>query len=316
MDGVTRLTPAVLIALSGLVMLWSRLILINQSLWGDEAGSIARYIDGGPAAIWDVSRWIPNDHILFELLTWATTGVLGSHAEATYRLWGVFPAMAAGALMTYWLWRRIDRWAAAIFAVLGTAAPLYLDLSWQARGYGRFLAGVLVVIGADLALRRGTRTSSLLLGLGGFVGMATLENFVGVFIAAVLVVGSYRPRRLQAIVVLIYTGVATLIWYSPLLSKIIGYENPYGRRLPWYAFTYVPMRDLFGAGVNAIDPSISVTVGSIAAGLLIVLGGVVLWRRRERRLVGVLAAPPLATYLLIEAAAKYAPRFGASPCCP
>jgi hypothetical protein len=307
---ILRWVPSTVIGLAGLALLWSRLIEVNQGLWGDEAISVVRYIDPGPSAIWDASRWLPNDHMLFELLTWATTGILGSHVASTYRLWSVLPAMAAGALMTWWLWRRLDRWTAAIFAVLATAAPLYLNLSWQARGYGLcFLAAVVVVIGADLVVTSGSRSGMLLFCVGGFVGMATLQNFVGMFVAAALMIALIPTRRRAAIIALVATGVATLIWYSPLLSLIIGYQNQFGRPLAWDGFVVAPFRDLFGAGVNQLYPSISVFAGAIVAALAVALGLIELWRRSERPLAALLLVPSLATYLLIEIAAKYTPRF-------
>ena len=306
-----RWLPLTVIGLAGLALLWSRLIEVNQGLWGDEAISIVRYIDPGPSAIWDASRWIPNDHMLFELLAWATTGILGNHAQATYRLWSVVPAMAAAALMTWWLWRRIDRWTAAIFAVLATAAPLYLDLSWQARGYGLcFLAAAVVVIGADMVVTSGSRSALLLFCAGGFIGMATLQNFVGMFVAAALVIATIPVRRRQAIIAVICTGVATLLWYAPLLSLILGYQNQFGRTLPWDGFVVAPFRDLFGASIRELYAGIPVTVGAIASAVVVALGVAELWGRRERPLAALLLVPSLATFLLIEIAAKYTPRFG------
>jgi hypothetical protein len=307
---ILRWVPPTVIGLAGLALLWSRLIEVNQGLWGDEAISVVRYIGPGPSAIWGASRWLPNDHMLFELLAWATTGILGNHAASTYRLWGVVPAIAAGALMTLWLWRRLDRWTAAIFAVLATAAPLYLDLSWQARGYGLcFLGAVMVVIGADLVVTRGSRSAMLPFCAGGFVGMATLQNFVAMFVAAALVIAVIPARRRAAIVALVATGVLTLIWYSPLLSLIIGYQNQFGRPLAWDGFVVAPFRDLFGTGVHELYPSVSVSAGAIVAAFAVALGLLELWRRSERPLTALLLIPSLATYLLIEIAAKYAPRF-------
>jgi hypothetical protein len=134
-DGA-RVAAACLIALAGVVLLWSRLMMLAQSLFGDDAFSIIRYIEAGPGAIWSASNWLPNDHMLFEFLTWATTRILGSHTEPVYRLWSVLPGIAASALVAWWLWEREDPWAAAIFTVLATAAPIYFDLGTQARGYG------------------------------------------------------------------------------------------------------------------------------------------------------------------------------------
>jgi hypothetical protein len=307
---VARYAPPAIIGVAALTLIWSRLIVINQSVWGDEAFSIFRYIDVGPSAIWDPGQWLPNNHMLFEVLEWATTSVLRTHIEATYRLWSVFPAIAAAVLMTWWLWRRCDDVTAAVFAVLVTVAPLFYDLGTQARGYGLgFLAGVMIVIAADRVIRWGTRASLVLFSLGGLVGMLTLQNFIAPYLAAAAVVMLVGARRRQVVISVACVGVLTLIWYSPLLSLILGYENPYGKKLPWDGFIVAPLRDLFGQGIHSLAPGVSVTAGAILAAVLLCAGAFALWRRGERLLLGLFVAPVLATYLLIEAAAKYTPRF-------
>jgi hypothetical protein len=307
---VAIIAPA-LIALAAAELVWTRLIMLPQGLWGDEAYSVFVYIRGGPDVIWSAARWIPNNHMLFEALTWATNGILGAHVEATDRLWSVIPAIAAAALMTWWLWRRIDRWEAAIFAVLATVAPLYFDLGVQARGYGLgFLAAALTLIAADRAARSAARSDFLLLGVGGFVGMATLQDFLPQFLGTAAVLFALCPAvRRRLVITVIGTGAVTLAWYAPVLSKILGYNNPYGVPLPWYGFITAPLRDLFGQSISSLDPSVSVTAGAIVAGVVLAAGIAELWRRRERRLAALLLVPVICTYLTIEVATGYLPRF-------
>ena len=308
--GVAVVAPA-LIVLAGAELVWTRLIMLPQGLWGDEAYSVFVYIHGGPSVIWSAARWIPNNHMLFEALTWATNGILGAHIETTDRLWSVFPAIAAVALMTSWLWRRVDRWEAAIFAVLATVAPLYFDLGVQARGYGLgFLAAALTLVAADRAAHSSARSDFLLLGVGGFVGMATLQDFLPQFLgtAAVLFVAYPTVRRRVAMTV-ICTGAVTLAWYAPVLSKILGYNNPYGVPLPWYGFITAPLRDLFGQSISSLDPSVSVTAGAVVAAVVLLAGIAELSRRRERSLGALLIVPAICTYLTIEVVTGYLPRF-------
>jgi hypothetical protein len=291
-------------------LLWSRLMLLNQSLWGDEAGAVAFYIDRGPSAIWSSGKWIPNNHVLFDFLTWATTGILGVHSETTFRLWSVVPALAAAFLIGWWLWHRFDRFTAAVFVVLATAAPVYFDLSTQARGYGlAFLAAAAVVVEGDRFMRTVDRTALLLFSVGGFVGIATLVNFVGFFVAAAAVLMSVPRLRRQTLIAVACVGLASVAWYAPLLSKIIGYNNHYGVSLPWYGAAWAPLRDLFGAGVHDLAQAVPVHVGALVAAVVLAAGAIVLVRARDHGLVALVVIPTLVTYLLIQAATGYLPRF-------
>ena len=83
-------------SLSGLVLVWSRLANLGTSFWGDEAYSAYYYADRGPHAIF-FGTYVPNNHVLFNLLNWVTTGAIG-HFEAAYRIWSVVPGLAAVAL--------------------------------------------------------------------------------------------------------------------------------------------------------------------------------------------------------------------------
>src|SRR5919106_4377945 len=92
--------PIGLLALLGLVLLWSRLVGLDSSLWHDEAVSISTY------NTFDTALDLKSSHALFHLLSWPTTALLGE-AEAVQRLWSVFPAIAAIVVATWWAWRRL-----------------------------------------------------------------------------------------------------------------------------------------------------------------------------------------------------------------
>lgn len=311
--GSVRPALLVLLVVAGCVLLWSRLMGLTQSMWGDEAYSVAHYVLPGPSAIWNSSTWVPNDQLLFEVLTWATVGILGVHTETVYRLWGVFPAIGAVALVAWWMWRRFDLWAAVVFVVLAAITPLFFSLGSQVRGYGiGFLAAAGVIVAGDAFVRSGRRADLVLCAAAGFLGIATLENFVAFFLAAAAVMMVKRGLRKPVALAVAAVAVLSLVWYAPLLSKILSYHNVATKgRLGPLGFVTAPFTDTFGAGVNALLGSVSVTVGAILCALLVLAGLAALLRSRERVLPGMLIATVLASYLLIEVApnAGYAPRF-------
>jgi hypothetical protein len=299
-----------LIVLAAATLAWSQLILLSQGLWGDEAFAVTRYISQGPSAIWSAHDWIPNNHMLFDFLTWATTGLIGVHVEATYRLWSVFPALAGVALMTWWLWRRVDRWAASVFAVLITVTPIFYDLSVQARGYGLcFFCASVIVVAADVLFQTGSRSALVCFAIGGFAGITTLETFTGAFLGAALALLIDASLRRRVVVVVVAVGLATLAFYAPVLSRILGYKLAVTYHLPVYGFLWAPLRDLYGLGIHMLVPEISKTAGAIASGVVLLGGVTLLWRRRERRLAALLVSTPLLTYLVIEIALGYLPRY-------
>jgi hypothetical protein len=172
----------------------------------------------------------------------------------------------------------------------------------------------MILVGADRLQRSEGRSRSalVLFGAGGFVGMATLETFLGPFLVTALVLLLRPSLRRGVIVAVAIVGVATIAWYGPVLSKSLGYQNPNGHPLPWYGFVQAPLRDLLGNGINLLAPGVSVTAGAVVSAVVLGIGAVATWFRRERMLVLVLLAPVPGTYLLLEvASAKYAPRFGA-----
>jgi hypothetical protein len=318
-EAVERWLPAALIAASGLTLVWSRLIGISQSLWYDELNTLTLFANHGPSGIWSNSHYIPGDHMLFMLLTWATVQATGQHSEPVLRSWSVIPAVAAVAVTTWWLWRRFDRWVAAIFAVLATGTPLSLELSTGARGYGlEILAGALMMVGADsLRWSRSRRAFWLFVG-SAILGIWTLPNFVLPFIATCgVLLHAQSLRRMVARAVLI-TGLASLIFYVPVLSAVLrSLGQQYGSLLPWHGFISGPLKDLLAPTVLLLAPDLSVTEGAIIAGCVVAAGAVALWLAPERVLVLIVIVPVAVTYLFLELAGiRYAPRFAVSVILP
>lgn len=217
-----RVAPVAIIAVAAFALVWSRLVPVGQSLWADEIKSVTAYIRPGPAAIY--GHYLANDHILFELLTWATTALTGARSAAAYRFWGVVPGIAAAVILTRWLWRRIDPWVAALFALFATASPIYYTLCVDARGYGLgFLAASCVLIGADTYVRTGSRRALGLLGVAAVGGIWTLPVFALPVGAVLGLIALDRRDRLR--LVLITAGlvaVASVTLYAPVLPQVLA----------------------------------------------------------------------------------------------
>jgi 4-amino-4-deoxy-L-arabinose transferase-like glycosyltransferase len=154
--------------------IWMRLIDMQISFWDDEAETVVRYIDRGPAGIYSSVNYTPNDHILYSLLSWVTVSILG-HNEPSYRIWSVIPAILSAVLLAVWARRRLGRAAALSLAAVLLTAPYLLYETVQARGYGLAQLGtVLVLIAAFEIEEQGPRRWSLLaLAAGIVVGPAS-----------------------------------------------------------------------------------------------------------------------------------------------
>src|SRR5215217_7481549 len=85
------------LVLLGVVLIWTRLVGLDQSLQHDEAFAVEQYIEPGPSGTL-FGQYEPNDHVLFNLVTWGTTQGLG-RSEALFRLWAALPGLAAAGLL-------------------------------------------------------------------------------------------------------------------------------------------------------------------------------------------------------------------------
>jgi hypothetical protein len=300
-----KVLAGVIIALAGVLLVWARLLPLTHGLWNDEAYSALNYIVPGPAGVF--GTYTPNDHMLFELLTWATARAIGDSSEPVLRLWGIIPAIAAAVVMTWWLWRRLGAWVAAMFSVLAAAGPVYLVLSSQARGYGlAFLAGTVVVIATDAYAWLGRPRDLVLLGAGAIVGIWTLPVFVLAFLPLAGLLLTRPHLRLAVVRMVVIVGLASILFYLPVLGDLFGSANQkFGMQLPWYGVVTFPLDDHLSPTVVLLAHGASLHVTEVIAGALVLAGFVILWRRPERYLAVALIAPTIFTYLVLEVARFY-----------
>jgi hypothetical protein len=240
--------------------------------------------------------------MLYELLSWITTSLLGEHSEASYRIWSVLPTIAAVFLGFLWLRRRLDLATACVFCVLAAASPVYLDLGPQAHGFGlTFLLGLLLVISADAQLWRPSRARLAMFALVGTLGTLTLSDFVLPFLGVAALMASRREQRRGVVTAVALAGVVCLLWYAPVLGQLIANAGQnYGQQLPWYGAVSRPLADLLQPSVSLMLPSLTSRAGEILAAVVLAFGTWTIWRRPERLLAGLLVIPSLLSYLVLE----------------
>lgn len=313
------LAPAVLAGV-GLLLIWALLVALNQSLWHDEAYSALRYTSRGPGEIL-FGDYVPNDHVLFNMLAWLTTGVLGE-SEVAYRLWSVLPALAGAAALLWWSWNRLGRVVTVAVAVLVATSPMILLLARDARGYGlAFLAGALALLFADRLSRRQTVENLVGFGVAGLIGTATLPVFAVAFVGQALPLMAKRAARARVAATVAGVGVLTLILYAPLLSDVLDATGQqFGRQLPWHGPLSGAMTDLLGPSIQIVFapdlppelPNQAVRADNAIAGCLALAGAVLLWRAGERMLDALLVVPVLFVYTVFTVANLFVePRFAA-----
>jgi hypothetical protein len=297
--------PGLLIALALLVLAWTHMLAIQQGYWGDELVSVIAYIHRGPSGIF--GHYVPNDHMLFELLTWAGTGLVGDHSEAANRFWAVVPTIGAVALTARWLWRRLDVWVAAIFSVLASSSPLILDLGTEARGYGLgFLSGTVMVIAADRYSTTRTRGALSMFALGALTGILALPVIVLPFLAVAAVLLGRRALRRSVLIAVAVVGIASLLFYLPVLGDLLASSSQQdGALLAWHSVLLGSSRDLLAPNVSLLLGHASVGLDEVIATAVLAAGAVALWRRPERLLVLLLLVPAIFTYLMLKLGGFY-----------
>jgi hypothetical protein len=320
---LTRFEPSgwlagTVLAGCGAFLAWALFGALNQSLWHDEAFSVLYYTSGGPADIL-FGDYVPNDHVLFNLLAWWTTTVFGE-SEIAYRVWSVVPALAASVAIVWWAWVRLGRAVAITGGLLVATSPMVLLLVRDARGYGLgLLAGAVALICADRVAR--DRSTGVLLGFGGagLVGIATLPVFSIAFVGQALPLLLRRDLRGRVAVTVGVVGLLSLLLYAPLLRDILDSAGQqFGRRLAWHGPLSAAMTDLLGPNVqiafgsaappdlpdSSVRPDNAIAAGLAAAGLVLVL-------RSGARLIGALLAVPIFFFYTILTLARFfvEPRF-------
>jgi hypothetical protein len=205
----------------GALLIWSRVYALGRGgFCCDEIFTVETYVRGGPDVIL-AGAYIPNNHQLYSLVGWATSSLFGE-SESLLRVGAAAPFVAGVAVVTVWLHKRVGALAALLFLTLATVAPLLLDLSRQARGYGiAFFAMSLVTVAALETARTRRRWPIAALCLGGVLGALTLPHFAVSFVAVALalVVLDIR-RRLVALAVAVVL-VASAAWYAPHADDIL-----------------------------------------------------------------------------------------------
>jgi riboflavin transporter FmnP len=225
---------------SALCLAWSLLFGLDLSLWHDEVATVLHYISKGPQAIFVGAD--PNNHMLFSLVTWAST-TLSATTEFAYRFWSVIPAAVAVGLAFFWLKAKTGIVTATAFLTLTAVNPLFISLVRQARGYGMTSLFVLMMIGAAW---HATAPSSLPrtlwpVGIWATLAIFTLPQAALPFLALLLVLFPTHRWRVLAL----GGGVAgsSLLWYLGNLNGLIDRVGVgFGAPLPWYGFLNGPIK--------------------------------------------------------------------------
>ena len=303
-----------LVATVGLFLLWSRFARVNTSLWNDEAYSAMTFVDRGPVSMYS-GYYNPNNHLLFSLLSWATTNIVG-HSEAAYRIWSVVPGIAAVGVVGSWARHRLRPLAGAAVIVLATMSSVHLVLSAQARGYGLgFLAGAGMLVAAMGVSDRGGRRDLALFGGFAAIGIWTLPQFAAAFVAhAGVLLVVRRDLRRRIFVTGCIVAAASLAFYISLLDQMVNTsQDDYGLTpLPWLSWINGPYSDLARPTLAPFLPD-PLTSGPWLVVLYLAFGtlGVRwLWRRGERALLLLLVVPPIVTLVVLTIArVGFASRF-------
>jgi 4-amino-4-deoxy-L-arabinose transferase-like glycosyltransferase len=296
----------VAIAAMAVLLLWSRLGGLDQGMWHDEVYSVVHYVDQGPGTIL-AGEYVPNDHVLFNLLSYGTIQVLGE-SEVTLRLWSVLPALVAACVVVWWAWRRFGPWTALVLSVLIATSPVHHDLASEARGYGlMFLAGALVLVFAYRLAAGGGPRDWVLFGVAGVLGAFTAPLFAVAFAGQGLPLLAKRELRKPTLLTLGAVAVVLLGLYAPLLGDIASSrESVGGGPLSWYS-------PVLGAAEYLVQPSFDLLAhrptdaymivpngaDRFLAAVLAFVGALLLWRQRERMLCALLVVPVLFFYTLL-----------------
>lgn len=301
------------------VLLWSRIVGLDLSFWHDEVVTVVRYAGAGPRAIF-LGPYIPNNHVLFSLLAWGTTRVLGK-SEVIYRLWGLLPALIATGWLTWWACRRFGRLAGAAVLALMTVSPVLLQVSREARGYGLALLAIVgLITQADSALREPERHAVWRFVAFGTIGVLTLPVFVLPFLFASLPLLIVSRLRLRLMIGVAISGAVSLVWFAPMLGEIIANSTQqFGRPIPWHGALTLSMSQLVFPVFRLLpagNPDILLTyppdstgqllVWHLVAWLLVGVAGFTLWRRHQRLLLLVLVLPVLGTYTVLAGMGAWA----------
>jgi hypothetical protein len=209
---------------------WSRAIPLDVSLWGDEAYTARQYVIHGPERIFLTDSYLPNNHVFFSLVTWATTSVIGT-SEWALRMMSFLPALASIGVAADFARRRFDRAVALTTATLLVTSPLHLGLSVQARGYGLgFLAAAGMLWFGARVEESGRVADWVGLGVAASIGIWTLPQLAFVYGGHLLAIFVVRERRWWAVAHGLAVGAGSLLFYRGLVSNIVSQTDRVGSR--------------------------------------------------------------------------------------
>ncbi|MCC5947064.1 MAG: hypothetical protein JJT89_01300 [Nitriliruptoraceae bacterium] len=211
----------VLAAIAVAAVTIAHLSSLGRSLWWDEVYTAWAYVLQGPSTIRSSDAYIPNNHLLFSWLTWASSRATGM-TEPALRLWAFVPGTAALVLLVMWTGRVIGWRIAAILAVLLAASPLHALMVTEARGYGLVLlssAGLLIA--GVQAVPEPSARRDLLLVTSGTLGVLTVPTLaIPAAITACAVLAIRRTAWMQLAGLGALGAGLTLWWYAPVIDSV------------------------------------------------------------------------------------------------
>lgn len=243
-----------LITLAGVIL---RLLVINEPIGYDEAYTFI-YFAAKPLKFVLADYHVPNNHILYSLLTWIAYRVLGDHT------WIVrVPAFIASAItvpVSFLTARRFftANQSLAISAVLAVYPNMVNDAS-NGRGYSLILLFSLLLANfAGILVHRESRSALVAYAVTGALGFYSIPIFLypmaGISLWVLLTylingeTWQIKWKKIgEFLITCIASGILTLILYSPVilfgtgLKSLIG--NDIVRSLTWNDFmTEIPSR--------------------------------------------------------------------------
>ncbi len=288
-----RWWPALLVLVLA-VFVATRIAGVQVSLWWDEAFTAHHYVRNGPGTWFDPERYVANNHLLFSMLTWASSRLLGT-AEPALRLWAVVPGSLAVLGLAGWCLRRYGGVVATTVLVLSTTSALVLAMTIQARGYGLVLLAatlllVLPVTAVGTAVSPATArvpwTVDLAVAVAGAVAMTTFPPTVAVYLAHTGAWLLHRGQRVRLVLLTALTGALTLAVYRPLLELLLERSDRVGSRfadpITWWSPVVAPLQLVGGPAFGGGRGAVAVWSLPAVAALLFGVAGLVVWWRRDR----------------------------------
>ena len=287
----------------------TRLIGLDSSLWHDEVVAVVGFIRAGPG---EILTGPDLSHELFGILAWATSSAIGE-SEIAFRLWSVLPFMLGVAVVVAWLQARLGALAGILFLFLATASPLLLDISRQARGYGlAFLAMGVLLVAALEATRTSRGWHVVAFCVAGIVGTCTLPQFGIAFVATGAVLIADSRLRLRAGLGVGGSLLAIAAWYAPHIGEVRGASRiEDGVQIGTLELVVAPFHHVLIPALLWIDGT--VVVAGIVWLPLVLLTAVVMAASpllRDRRLAAILCSGVVTTLVVLWLAQAYViPRY-------